>query len=278
MDDVSLPDAASSDERSQNSYDHFYDNSAGTIPKTILNRKKTAFQIPSRKLPYNQLRYMEVHLESAALIKKSKELKVSLTSYLGAQLMLAIRADMPFRQRKKPITISIPVNLRNYYPSDTLRNFFNNVDVSHVFDGTETLEGLAVEFDGKLKSSIVPELIKEQMNRYQSIEQLFLTRMVPLFLKQPVIRMFSSKETKTVTAILSNLGNIKMPEETRPYIKGFTDFCSTDNLFITVTSYGEEMVLGIASAYSGTGAIRRLLSSLKETGTDMTLYATEIIR
>lgn len=278
MDDVSLPDDASSDERSQNSYDHFYDDSAGPIPKTILNRKKAAFQIPSRKLPYNQLRYMEVHLESSALIKKSKELKVSLTSYLGAQLMLAIQADMPFRQRRKPVTISIPVNLRNYYPSDTLRNFFNNVDVSHVFDGTETLEDLAAEFDRKLKSSIAPELIKEQMNRYQSIEQFFLTRMVPLFLKQPVVRMFSSRETRTVTAILSNLGAISMPGETLPYIKGFTDFCSTDNLFITVTSYGSEMVLGIASAYSGTGVIRRLLHSLKETGTGITLYATEIIR
>lgn len=278
MDDVSLPDAASSDERSQNSYDHFYDNSAGPIPKTILNKKKAAFQIQSRMLPYNQLRYMEVHLDSSSLISASKKLGVTLTSYLGAQLMLAIQADMPFRQRRKPVTISIPVNLRNYYPSDTLRNFFNNVDVSHIFDGTETLEGLAAEFDSKLKASIAPELIKEQMNRYQSIEQLFLTRMVPLFLKQPVVRMFSSRETKTVTAILSNLGSIKMPDETLPYIKGFTDFCSTDNMFITVTTYNDDMVLGIASAYSGTGTIRRLLHSLKETGTGITLYASEIIR
>lgn len=278
MEDVSLSDTASSDERFQNSYDHFYDDSAGPIPKTILNKKKRAFQILSRKLPYNQLRYMEVHLDSAPLIKKSKELKVSLTSYLGAQLMLAIKADMPFRQRKRPVTISIPVNLRNYYPSDTLRNFFNNVDVSHVFDGTETVEALAAEFDEKLKSSLAPELIKEQMNRYQSIEQLFLTRMVPLFLKQPVVRMFSARETRTVTAILSNLGPIKMPEATLPYIKGFTDFCSTDNVFITITSFGDEMVLGIASAYSGTGVIRRLLHSLKDTGTDISLYATEVIK
>ena len=278
MENVSLSDTASSDERSQNSYDHFYDNSAGPIPKTILNKKKHAFQIMSRTLPYNQLRYMEVHLDAAPLLKASKQLNVSLTSYLGTQLMLAIQADMPYRQRKRPITISIPVNLRNYYPSDTLRNFFNNVDVSHTFDGTETLETLAAEFDGKLRSNIAPEIIKEQMNRYQSIEQLFLTRMVPLFLKQPVVRMFSSMETRTVTAILSNLGPIRMPEETLPYIKGFTDFCSTDNMFITITSYGNDMVLGIASAYSGTGMIRRLLHALKETGTDVTVYATEVIR
>lgn len=278
LDSVSLPDAASSDDRFRNSYDHFYDDTTGPIPKTILNKKKQAFQIQSRKLPYNQLQYIEVHLGCAPLIKKSKDLNVSLTSYLGAQLMLAIHAEMPFRQRRKPVTISIPVNLRNYYPSETLRNFFNNIDVSHVFNGTETLESLSLEFDTKLKASLDPELIKEQMNRYQSIEQLFLTRMVPLFLKQPIVRMFSTRETKTVTAILSNLGPIKMPEETLQYISGFTDFCSTDNLFITITSFNDEMVLGIASAYSGTGVIRRLLHELKETGTDVALYATEVIR
>ena len=275
---VSLKDDASSDDRAQNSYDHFYDDTDGPIPKTILNKKKKAFRIQSRKLPYNQLRYFEIHLEAAKLLKAAKELKVSLTSYLGAQLMLAIRADMPLRLRRQPVTVSIPVNLRNYYPSDTLRNFFNNVDVSHVFDGTETLEDLAAEFDRKLKSSLAPDLIKQQMNRYQSIEQLFLTRMVPLFIKQPVVRMFSNRETKTVTAILSNLGAIDMPEETMPYVRGFTDFCSTDNMFITATTFNGDLVLGIASAYSGTGVIRRLLNSIKPEDGNTYMYATEIIR
>ncbi len=278
FDEVSLNDSASSDDRSQNSYDHFYDDKDGPIPKTILNKKKKAFRILSPRLPYNQLQYFEVHLKSAPLLKAAKELGVSLTSYLGAKLMLAVRADIPVRLIKRPVTVSIPVNLRKYYPSDTLRNFFNNVDVSHVFDGSETLENLAGEFDGKLKASLEPELIKQQMNRYQSIEQLFFTRMVPLFIKQPIIRMFSKQEEKTVTAVLSNLGAIDMPEEIRPHIKGFTDFCSTDSLFITTTSYGDDLVLGITSAYSGTGVIRRLLNSLNPGENDICVYSTEVIR
>ena len=221
---------------------------------------------------------MEVHMESDKVLAAAKAMKVSLTSYLGAHLMLSILEDMPFRQRKRPVNISIPVNLRNYYPSSTLRNFFNNIDVSHVYSGDETLETLALEFDEKLKQALDPDLIRKQMNRYQSIEQFFLTRMVPLFIKQPVVRMFSARETKTVTAVLSNLGPIKMPEETLPYIKGFTDFCSTDNLFITITSYGNDLVLGIASSYNGTGVIRRLLHALKSLDIDICLHATEVIR
>lgn len=278
LDNVSLSDGASSDDMFQNSYDQFYDNSNGPLPKTILNKKKKVYLVQGQKLPYNQLQFFEAHMQVGKLIEASKAMKVSMTSYLGAQLMMAIHAGMPFMQKRKPITISVPVNLRNYYPSETLRNFFNSVDVTHVFDGNETLESLAEEFDKKLKEATSVDNIKSQMNRYQSMERLGFTRVVPLAIKQPVIRAFTKKDAKTVTAVLSNLGKITVPDEMGKYIDGFTDFCSTDKIFITVTSYGDDVVLGIASAYTGTSVIRRLIKSLKGTGTAVKLYATEVIR
>lgn len=278
LDNVKLSDEASSDDMFQNSYDQFYDKSGGPLPKKILNKKKKAYAIQGQKLPYNQLQFFEAHMEVGKLIEASKAMHVSMTSYLGAQLMMAIHAGMPFTQKRKPITISMPVNLRNYYPSETLRNFFNSVDVSHLFEGNETVESLAKEFDEKLKDAISVDKIKEQMNRFQSIERLGFTRVVPLAIKQPVVRAFSKKEAKTVTAVLSNLGKITVPEGMEKYIEGFTDFCSTEKIFITVTSYNDDAVLGIASAYTGTNTIRKLIKPLKETGTSVRLYATEVIR
>ena len=277
LDDTVLSNSSSTDDRYRNSYEQFYDNSDGPIPKTILNKKKKAYHIQSRKLPYDQLQFFEIHMNASVLVKKAKSLGVSLTSYLGAELMMAINNDMPFIMRSKPITISLPVNLRNYYPSETMRNFFNNVDVTHIFTGNETIETLAKEFDTSLKSSIEPGLIQKQMNRYQSIERLLFTRMVPLLIKQPVVRFFSKKESKTVTAVLSNLGMQKLPDEMYPYIKGFSDYCSTNSLFITATTYQNDMVLGIASAYSGTGVIRRLIKALQSDDNEITVYASDVI-
>lgn len=278
LEEVAFSSKATQDERFENSYEQFYDNSAGPIPKAILNKKKKAYHISKRKLPYDQLGFYEVHMETDKLLAGAKSMGVSMTSFLGASLMMAIRDGMPFAQRKKPITLSMPVNLRNYYPSETLRNFFNNVDISHVFDGSETLESLSKDFDTELKEKIKPDKIKDQMNRYQSIERLFFTRMVPLGLKQPIVRMFSKTESKRVTAVLSNLGPMKVPEGMEKYIENFTDYCSTEKLFITVTSFGNDTILGIASAYSGTGVIRRFIKTLRETGTKVTLHASEVIR
>ena len=276
--DISFSGMASSDESSRNSYDQFYTNSGSAIPKKILNKKKKAYHIQSRRLPYDQLQFFEIHMEADKVLKAAKSEGVSLTSYLGARLMLAIHSDMPFMQRHRPVTISLPVNLRNYYPSETLRNFFNNVDVSHVFTGDETIESLSKEFDLSFKSLLTKEHIDEQMNRYQSIEKLFFTRMVPLAIKQPVVKAFARKEATTVTAVLSNLGAIKVPVELEPYIKYFTDYCSTETMFITIASYKNDLVLGVASAYQGTGVLRHLISGLQETGTEVTVYATDVFK
>lgn len=277
FDETMIENSSSVDDRYRNSYAQFYDNADGPIPKTILNKKKKAYHIQSRKLPYDQLQFFEIHMNASVLLKRAKSMGVSLTSYLGAELMMAINKDMPFMMHSKPITISLPVNLRNFYPSETMRNFFNNVDVTHVFSGNETIDSLAKEFDTSLKSSIEPELIQKQMNRYQSIERLFFTRMVPLLIKQPVVRFFSKQESKRVTAVLSNLGPQKLPEEMYPYIKGFSDYCSTDKMFITTTTYQNDLVLGIASAYSGTGVIRRLINALSDADNEMTVFASNVI-
>ena len=278
LDDVVLTEGATDDERYQDSYSHFYENTEMVIPGKILNKKKKAYQIQSRKLLYNQLQFFEIHFPADKLLKMSKGMGVSLTSFLGAKLMIAIQKGMPLGMKKRPITVSMPVNLRNYYPSETLRNFFNSVDFSHVFDGSETVESLAKDFDAHLKEAIKPDKIRSQMNRYQKIERLYVTRVVPLILKQPVVRSFAKKEAKTVTCVLSNLGPVKVPDKMAGYIKGFTDFCSTEKLFITVTSYGNDLVLGVASAYQGTSVIKRLIDSLKTDDMEVKVYATDVVR
>lgn len=277
IDDI-LPHAKGSKaDRIRNSYEQFYGDKEGAIPKTILNKKKKAYHIQSRKLPYDQLQFFEIHTSASVLKKKAKELSVGMSAYIGARLMIAINEDRSLVHRSKPITISVPVNLRNYYPSDTMRNFFNSVDISHVFTNDDTLESLALEFDTKLKEALVPENIQNQMNRYESMERLFFTRVVPLRIKQAVIRCFAKKEAKTVTAVLSNLGKVEVPESQKKYIKGISDYCSTDKLFITMTSYGDDMCFGIASAYSGTSVLRNLIDGLQKDGANITLYASEVV-
>ncbi len=272
--DVALHSGASADDLSQDSYRQFF----GKMGLKGSSSVRSAYHPGGFRLPYDQLQFFEVHMPTAEILSKAKAAGVSLTSYLGAAWMLAVRDEMPARKRQRPVTVSLPVNLRNYYPSHTARNFFNNVNVTHVFDKDITLEELAAEFDTSLKSQLTEESIKKQMDNYETMEYVAPVRAVPLFIKQLVVRHVTRLVDKKVTLVLSNLGVQRPPKEVEDEIANYNGFCSSNNLFSTIFSYKGDTTLGISSPYSNTGVVKNFVRGLAESGVQITVYATEVVR
>lgn len=272
---IAIENGASANDLEEDSYKQFFENKGDG--KKDEGTPKKAYHIRGLKHPYNQLQFFEVHMSAKDVLVHAKEAEATLTSYLGARLMMAVHDDMPALQRKKPITISMPVNLRNFFPSETGRNFFNSVYVSHVFKGDETIESLAKIFDTQLKSSLTPEQISIRMDNYEKIEQLLFVRMVPLFIKNPVVKIASRREVKRVTAVISNLGRLSVPAEMKEYIKSYAAFCSTNTLFITCLSYGDDLTFGVACAYQNTSVLKNFFRGLTNLGIEASIEATEII-
>lgn len=269
---ITIGTGASTDDLEQNSYKQFFGNNAKSEQEI-----KNAYHIRGLKLPYDQLQFFEVHFSAQAVIEQAKKMKVSLTSYIGARLMLAIYKDMPVLQRNKPINLSMPVNLRNYYQSSTSRNFFNSVFVSRIMNGEETLQELAQWFDNELKQLITPENVATRMDSYEKLEHLFLVKLVPLFIKNPVVAFFAKKENKKVSAVISNLGRLMVDEQLKSYIKGYSFFCSTNALFMTINSYGDDLTLGISSAYRNTSVLKNFIRGFTSEGIEATIYATDVV-
>ena len=273
FEETTIHSGASEDDLNQDSYKQFF-GSMGLKGSSL----KYAYHPSGLKLPYDQLQFFEVRMPSEQILPKAKEIGVSLTSYIGARFMMAIMEDMPPRKRKMPINVSMPVNLRNYYPSQTSRNFFNNVNVSHVFEEPISLEDLAREFDEKLKANLTEENIKKQMDNFETMEYVAPVRAVPLFIKQWVVRYGSMVTDKKVSLVLSNLGVQKPPQDVSARIQSYSAFCSSANMFSTMFSYNGELTLGISSPYANTRIIKNLVRSMAEDGINIRVYATEVIR
>ena len=273
LDGIDMGKNGSEDEREEDSYERFHGNGDG---KAVATAKKS-YHIHGRKLSYDQLQFFEVSMPGKAVIAAAKELGVGVSGYLGAQLMLAIYRDMPFIKRKMPITISMPVNLRNYYPSETSRNFFNSISVSHTFHEEISVGELAKEFEAEMKRCLEPEEIRRKMDYYQKLEHQFFVRMVPLALKQPVVRVASKLEARKVSAVISNLGVMRLPEEMQQYVSNYSALCSHSELFIVVLSYGDRMTLGVTSGYRSTSVLKNFVRSFSKAGIDVTVSATEVV-
>ena len=273
FDNVTIHSGAAADDLTQDSFRQFFKN----ISFSGAPAMKKAYHPGGIKLPYDQLQFFEIHMSSAQVLERAKKLEVSLTSYFGAAWMLAIRDDMPPRSYDLPVTVTLPVNLRNYYPSRTSRNFFNNVSVSHVYEKDITLEELAVEFDAQFKLQLSPDNIKKQMDSFETMEYVAPVRPLPLFVKQFAIRKGTRMSDKKVSMVFSNLGVQRPPEEVGDMVENYSAFCSSENLFSTMSSYRGDLTLGVSSPYAGTGVVRNLVRTLSESGVEIRVYATEVI-
>ena len=272
--DVTIHSGASAGDLNQDSYRQFFGSK--NLPGG--SQQVKAYHLTGIKLPYKQLQFFEIHMPTDQLIPLAKGLGVSLTSFIGAAWMLAIRDEMPPRKRRKPVTVSLPVNLRKYYPSNTARNFFNNVNVTHVFDKDITLEELAAEFDASLKSQLSEESIKKQMDNYETMEYVAPIRAIPLFIKQLVVRTITRLSDKKVSMVLSNLGAQKPPAEVSDEIAGYNGFCSSNNLFSLMCSYKNDLTLGVSSPYVSTAVTKNFVRKLVELGVDIQVYSTEVVK
>ena len=270
---MTVHSGACADDLNQDSFRQFFENmtlSGGTYIKK-------AYKPGTLKLPYNQLQFFEIHMPVDVMLKQAKELKVSLTSVFGAAWMMAIHNGMPPMKRKLPVTITLPVNLRNYYPSQTSRNFFNNVYVTHIFDKEISFEELAREFDVTLKSQLTEDKIKKHMERFETMEYVAPVRAVPLFIKQLVVRSGSRLSDRKASMVFSNLGVLNPPEKVGDKIDNYSTFCSSMNLFSTVSSYRNELTFGVSSPYISTSAVKNFVRFFSEKGVDITVYATEVV-
>ena len=272
--EVTIHSGASAGDLSQDSYRQFFGSK--NLSRGVTQKK--AYHPGGLKLPYNQLQFFEIHMPVSQVLPRAKNLKVSLTSFLGAAWMKAICDEMPPRKRNLPVTISLPVNLRNYYPSQTARNFFNSVSVTHTFEKDITLEELAIEFDTILKSQLTEENIKKQMDNFETMEYVAPVRAVPLFIKQLVVRHFTKIANKKVSMVFSNMGVQRPPESIGDKIENYNGFCSTNTLFSTMFSYKDNLTLGVSSAFLNTGVVKNFVRGFSESGVDIKVYATEVIK
>lgn len=273
FDDVTVHSGASADDLAQDSYRQFFGNMGlGKVAPFV-----KAFRPGRLKLPYDQLQFFEIQMPTDQVLPKARDLKVSLTSYMGACWMMAIRDMIPPRKRKVPVTISLPVNLRNYYRSYTTRNFFNSITISHVFDKDISLPDLALEFDAALKSQLTEENIKKQMDSFETMEYVAPVRAVPLFLKQLVVKHGKKLSDKKISMVFSNLGNLNPPPEVGEKIENYSTFCSGDTVFSTMSGFDGRLTFGVASPYQNTAAIKNFVRGLTDAGVDIRVYATEVV-
>jgi len=111
-------------------------------------------------------------MSSKAILDKAHEYNVTVTAFFIGILLKAIFEEMPVSELKKPVTISVPVNLRKYFDSASARNFFGIIYVSYDFSKLSSeLKDIVLYVNSFLKKELDKEKIKFRMNSLIGVEK-----------------------------------------------------------------------------------------------------------
>ena len=247
-------------DQEEDSFSQYY---SADLPRNK-EKKPAAVKLKGEKVVHEEMHILEAELPVKELHAKARARGVSITVYLTAVLLCAIHEEIPKNKQKRPIGLMIPVNLRNYFPSQSMTNFFGWIEISFAFQEDTTFEDVLADVKEQFKRELTPEKIAMHMNGYVRIEKHFLVRMVPLEIKRYFLMAGANLGSRCITAVYSNIGILKFPEEYRNYIERFGIFASTDSLQLCSCSYEGKMVLGFTSKLPDDSIQRNFLQILKK--------------
>lgn len=190
---------------------------------TQSRRENTSWQVYGTPTLGGYLNLTSFTLSSKEVLNKAHEYNVSVTTFLCAVMMKAlanIKAEVDPKS-KKPIKVLIPVNLRNIFESESLRNFALYV-TPEIFPylGEYSFEEILTAVKHKLGYENTKKQMSMKIATNVGSEKILIVRLMPLFIKNLVMKaVFKSVGERKSCLSLSNLGNVKVPQELKKYIK-----------------------------------------------------------
>ena len=163
-------------------------------------------------------------IPAPALKECAKAHGVTVTELLCAAMMQAIcqlqAEKVPQRRLRKPVKVLLPVNLRNLFPSKTLRNFASYItpEVDPRM-GDYTFDEICAAVHHRMGLENNPQTMRAKFAANVASEQSPLLRVMPLFIKNLAMKaVFDTVGECKSCLCLSNLGVVRLPEVMAPYV------------------------------------------------------------
>lgn len=242
---------ASPTQKSEDSFQKYYN------PRDAKNPDKPkrirACQLRGARLPEGRLGVIEGRLPVGQLLKIAHQYHTTLTVLVSAVLIDAIHKQLPPHDCKRPVVLAVPVNLRNYFDSETARNFFGVINVSYSFaERSGELRDIIEQVDRGFRDGLTRENLERIISGYTKIEKNAAVRIVPLPLKNFVLKQAGRMNLAESTSTVSNIGKTNIPEVLRPYIRLFSVICSTDRLQACLCSCADVLTVSFSTAFEST--------------------------
>lgn len=261
--------------------DSFLQNE-GPVSKS--RREATAYMLSGTREWDGYLNLTTGILNVPEVLALARRYQVSLTAFMVSVMMMSILAiqdrHVPDRRRQKPVKVLVPVNLRKFFDSATLRNF-----VLYITPGIDPKMG-DYTFEEVLKSvhhQMGVELTQKQMSARITVnvrtEKSWALKVVPLFMKNAAMKMvYNIVGEKKACVTFSNLGAAALPGEMLPHVDrldfvlGAQAICPNN---CGAISYGDRLIINFTRSIEEPELEREFFTRLRKLGLSVYLESNQ---
>lgn len=256
-----------------------YSNSKFRPPRPM---EKT-YRLRGTKEPFFTFHVIHGHMSTEDVLEVARLYKCTLTEYLNAVLLYALlkkqKEDKPFREL--PVKIAMPVNLRRFFPSKTLRNFITMVYPS--IDprlGDYKFEEIITQVHHYMRYYINAKFLMGDITTNAATQRNPLIRIVPLFIKDYVVKNFYKRvQDRNSSAGLTNMGTLQVPKEMLPHIHRFDIYMGipySSRTNCAIISYNNILTINFASCIKETAVEKYFFQKLVEDGIKVTIESNRM--
>lgn len=247
----------------------------GVDERTRLGGER-AYQVKGVKLGENRTKLIEGSMSVSSLLTLSHKYNTTLTVFLASLLLCSIHGEMPHKKKKYPVVLSVPVDLRHFFRSATTRNFFFAMKVGYHFkSGAYDFHNVTDTVSKAFADSLTEEYLRNRLDRLISLERNAFIRLIPLPLKDLLLRVAAKIKDGGISSSISNLGKISMPAELEPFIRQFSICVSAPRPQITMCSYQDRAVISFTSPFRETDIQRAFFRFLAKQGIEIEISSND---
>jgi NRPS condensation-like uncharacterized protein len=213
--EIILPGTAISEEEFEDGYIKFFQK----LPPPAKLVK--AWHLPYRLNEKPRLRVLSAEVKVDEILEVSRKYKVSVTEYFVSVYFFSLQKIFNSvkgkrkKESRKVLRIEVPVNMRNKFPSRTMRNFslfvLPEIDVRL---GAYTFEEILRSVHHQLQIITDIKQISRFLSSNVSYEKLLIVRIMPLFIKKMVTAAIYRKlASMRWSGMVTNLGLVTLPGE-----------------------------------------------------------------
>lgn len=244
------------------------------------HKEKRAYRVKGPFLEPGVTRVITGVMPASQVLKKAKESGATVTEYLSAVLLQSLfLAGNPRFLRERPIVLCVPINLRGFYDSKTLGNFFSYLNVGLSFNKNYEFSEIVKMVQERFREGLSKERIEERLRYNVEAETNPAVRFVPLLLKRIGLKVIHGNAERSQSCALSNLGILKLPADIGAYVERLDVMVSISNqkpIKAGVMTFGDRLSFTFTASRMQPDIEQCFFSFLSEQGIDIEIISNEV--